>query len=307
MASGRAQLQAVADAAALSAAGLLPDPEAARSTALQVAAANMPAATFGQVLTAEDIAIGRWDPGTHNLLTDDPNPDSVKVSTRRSSANGNSLGTFLIWLLGVSRLDVGAEAIATMAVVPSGCNGGLFAKGSAETGSNNTFDSNFCLHANDGLKTGSQNDFASGVSVTMHDLSDLDVGASNTGIYEVAEVGSHEFTLIPQVNTMIQAMRAADFSALPPFITKGPVYMDRIRNDDVLVPGTLYIVEGTVSTKTGVVWNDIAIVAGGEVSIGSDNRFWNVVIATDHRLGTGSATVVGEPGYCNTGVCSASI
>ena len=310
----RAQLQAVADSAALAAAAKLPNPTEAHSAAAQIAELNMPLSRHGIIVAEADIVIGMWDAESQTLVTDAAEVDSVWVTARRSATNDNALATLLSWLVGLNSLDVAARSVAragvgTMAdgdeTPVTGCNGGLFAMADLETGSSNEFYDGFCLHGNDGVKTGSSNNFGEGVKVTMTHLSDLNVGSSNMGIYEAASEGTHDFSLLPQIDVMIDAMRAADFSALPPFITKGPVYMDRIRNDDVLVPGTLYIVNGTVATDSGATWHDVAIVATGNVSMGSQNTYWNVVIATDGRITTGSNNTIGQFGFCDTGVFSA--
>ena len=311
----RTVLMAAADSAVLASAQELPDAEAARAVGLQYIETFFPPDRYGTVATADDFVFGRWDPETGILDTEAEMPDAVALHARFSNAEGyTSLRPhFILSMFGIADWEISAQPIAHAgfrvldedeAGPIAGCNGGMFAKEDLETGSSNQFHKDFCLHGNIGVKTGSSNFFGEDVKVTMHDLSTLDVGSSNTGIYQAASEGTHDFTMLPQIDVMINRMRAADFSALPPFITKGPVYMDRIRNNDVLVPGTLYIVSGTVATKSGATWSDVDIVAGGNVSIGSDNSYWNVVIATDGRITTGSSNAIGQFGFCNTGVFS---
>ena len=60
----KSKIQATADASVLAAAGQLPDTDAARTAALQLAVANMPAAQHGTVLAGGDVTTGNWDIGT---------------------------------------------------------------------------------------------------------------------------------------------------------------------------------------------------------------------------------------------------
>ena len=108
----RNRLQIAADTAALAAANELPDESAARAAAQDFAARNMPDEGHGDVLMESDVAIGVWDSSNRTFTADATPPNAVRVSTRRTEANGNALGLFFGRALGIGSLDLSASAIA---------------------------------------------------------------------------------------------------------------------------------------------------------------------------------------------------
>jgi Flp pilus assembly protein TadG len=116
MISQRNMLQVTAEVAALAATAALPDPNAAISAAQTYAVKNMPAATYGNVLASSDIIVGKWTQGCaaggQACFAAGATPyNAVKVTTRRSAANGNRMQSF--YTAGFSSFDIGATAIAT--------------------------------------------------------------------------------------------------------------------------------------------------------------------------------------------------
>jgi Flp pilus assembly protein TadG len=107
----RSDLEATADAAALAAAARLPDVKRARAMAIAYARKNLPVETYGEVLRAEDIVFGAWDPGTRTL---DPKkaPNAVRVTARMGKANGNAMPTMLAGVFGVAELEIEHSAMA---------------------------------------------------------------------------------------------------------------------------------------------------------------------------------------------------
>ena len=106
----RQQLQLTADAAALAAAINLPDMDAARKAAYRYAERNMPG--HADVITAEGIAFGHWDPDTRRVKADEEAPSAVRVTPSLSHEKGNGLGTLFAGVLGSSVLDLSASAVA---------------------------------------------------------------------------------------------------------------------------------------------------------------------------------------------------
>jgi Flp pilus assembly protein TadG len=114
--SQRNMLQVTAEAAALAATAQLPNASVAVSTAQTYAAKNMPAATYGTVLTSGDVSLGQWTPGCaaggQACFTAGAQPyNAVKVTTRRAAANSNQLPIF--FGPGFASFDISATAIAT--------------------------------------------------------------------------------------------------------------------------------------------------------------------------------------------------
>jgi Flp pilus assembly protein TadG len=124
----RNKLQATADAAALAASTQLPSASAACAMAKTYATTNMPTAQFGNVLkqntsNCSDVVIGTWTCATgqtctaSNFVSDASSPcgtlcNAVKVTTRTSGANGNTLSLFFAPLIGINTFDVTATAVA---------------------------------------------------------------------------------------------------------------------------------------------------------------------------------------------------
>ena len=106
----RQQLQLTADAAALAAAVNLPDVDAARKAAYRYAERNMPG--YEDVITAEGIEFGQWNPETRRIETDDQAPNAVRVTPALSDEKGNALSTLFAGVLGSSVLDLNASAVA---------------------------------------------------------------------------------------------------------------------------------------------------------------------------------------------------
>lgn len=106
----RHQLQLTADAAALAAAVNLPDQAAARQSAFRYAARNMP--DHPDVITADSIAFGRWDPDARRLERDDQAPSAIEVTAKLDMTDGNPLTTLFAGVLGHETLNVAASAVA---------------------------------------------------------------------------------------------------------------------------------------------------------------------------------------------------
>jgi hypothetical protein len=120
----RAQLQATADAAALAAAGRLPDQPAAVAEALRYATFNAGAAG---VVTTANVNAGHWS-GTEFTPQGSP-VNAVRVSAHRRASQGNPVPLFLGGFLGQHFADVSASAIAGNA--PATGTGCIWALGTA--------------------------------------------------------------------------------------------------------------------------------------------------------------------------------
>jgi hypothetical protein len=116
----------------------LPDENGAASIAVQFAELNMPAGAHGNVLTAQDVETGYWDASTRTFSTGGTLVNAVRVTTRRSSANGNPVGPMFGWILGSSGHDL--EASATAMLLPL-LPGGMSAMGDISLSGNVYVDS----------------------------------------------------------------------------------------------------------------------------------------------------------------------
>ncbi len=108
----KAELQSVADAAALAGAARLPDADAAVATALEYANKNVPSGVTGPIVTARDITLGRWDAEKRTFSTGGNAPTAVRVRARMTTAAGNAAPSFFARIFGVDALDIGTQAVA---------------------------------------------------------------------------------------------------------------------------------------------------------------------------------------------------
>ncbi len=104
----RTQLQAAADAAAHAALYTREWQDAATSkqATLDVANVNMPSASFGSLLTADDIQFGFWDSGAQAFQIDAASKDGVLVDISRLESKNNSVGTYFLKFAGFGSWDV---------------------------------------------------------------------------------------------------------------------------------------------------------------------------------------------------------
>lgn len=106
----RQQLQLTADAAALAAAVNLPDVKAASEAAYRYAKRNMP--DYADVITADGLEFGSWNPDSRKIETDDQTPSAVRVTPSLSAEKGNALSTFFAGMLGRDQVEINASAVA---------------------------------------------------------------------------------------------------------------------------------------------------------------------------------------------------
>ena len=123
----KAQLQDAADAAARAAASAVPgDLAAARTRAAQFAAYHRADGTPVTIDPVGDVEFGRWDASTRQFtrLTGSAlaGADAVRVTARRTEANGNATRLVFAGVLGVRTCDAAARAVARIEPGGTGMN-----------------------------------------------------------------------------------------------------------------------------------------------------------------------------------------
>lgn len=108
--SMKSDFQAAADAAALAAAVMLPDEEAARRAAKRAISKNLP--NDSDLLRAEDFEFGHWHAASGAIVEGDGANSAVRVTVQRASSRGNGIGTLFAGVLGRDTIDVSASAAA---------------------------------------------------------------------------------------------------------------------------------------------------------------------------------------------------
>lgn len=294
----KAQLQAVADAAAMAGIRELSEgPDAVRAAA--VAHANR----FGSnLLRQEDVLIGRWVDGVFiNNSADTPN--AVKVSTRRDNTNGNPLPTHLMFVIGIDRLNIATPSVVARVTARGRCSGGgYFAQGRVIGNSSNDYRDGFCVHGEEAVQLHNNNHFELGTIVSSPDVNNITGHRNNHGMAEATRAASHEFTFADEVGARIADLRDAwlNQDVLPDYISGGPVYLDEIQSNQSLQSGMLYIVDGDVYLRGNRHFENVAIVASGDIDIHSQVTLRNVVLAADGKIETNSNVEIGgtEDDYC---------
>ncbi len=106
----KSDLQAAADAAALAAAFMLPDTDAARKAAARAVSQNLPG--HEDLLRPGDFKFGLWDAASHSVIQGGGANSAVKVTVQRKSSRGNGVNMLFAGVLGSDAMDVAASATA---------------------------------------------------------------------------------------------------------------------------------------------------------------------------------------------------
>lgn len=294
----RAQLQTVADSAAIAGAITLPEgPFEVRKAAVDLAG------NYGTTLLKEsDVVLGNWSGGKFEA-SDFPAPNAVSVTTRRADANNNALQTLLLHMVGIDRLDISTQAIAVRERRQPACSGGgYFARGIISANSSNAYTDGFCLYGHEAIHLHNRNTFEPGTIVSTPNLHNVFEHRNNTGLAEALRPASLPFSRTLDLPSFFDSVRAQglDSDVLPPYITNGPVHLSRINPSDTLEPNTLYIVNGDVSLRGDRLYDKIAILARGPIRVQSNVELRDVVLATDESIVLNSNTRIGgsEADYC---------
>lgn len=222
------QLQAVADAAAHAAmiARSTQTETQAKTTAVNLATANLPAATFGTVLRASDVQFGTWNAVSRTFTPVAGSTEAVQVTLRRTAANSNAVQTFLMRFGGAKRLDLTRRSIM-LGYDPDCLREGFVAQGMVDIQSNNTFKNGFCIHSNSVVKVSSGNSFEAGVKVSMPDKSQVLMPnsgfASSPGLQEALSSNRYDIRILNRIQTIIDGLSTGNPLFLPKYITNTSV------------------------------------------------------------------------------------
>lgn len=105
------RMQGAADAAALAAVQDFSDRDAAVERALSYARQNVPE-SYGDVIEAEDVVFGSYDPGDKVFVASETDVNAVRISLQRSEARDNALHRFLSVMMTSGATEVSVSAVA---------------------------------------------------------------------------------------------------------------------------------------------------------------------------------------------------
>ena len=290
--SKRTHLQATADSAAHGAI-LFRQVESeaqAVSRSLDIAAANMPRGTHGNVVRAENIVFGIWNPDTRTFTPRLNSRDAVMVTAERIHENGNPVPVFLLQFAGLDAWSVSAVSIFSARNHPCFFNG-ILADRVAAFQSNNTFQPDFCIHANDYVSLRQNNTFLPGSIVSMPDISRIDLPASgmdgNPGLEDALLSGSIDLEIVRTLSDVINGLRSGDPAALPGYTTNHTPREVRGRDvtDETFQSGSVYNVQcsgnnATLTLTSGMDLTGVVITTNCNVQMGNGAAIRDSIIAT---------------------------
>ncbi len=300
----KAQIQVVADAAALAGIARLPDgPEAARDAAFAHAERH-----GSGLLSMADIEVGNWTDG--GFTSGQATPDAIRVVTRRDENNANPLPTFLMSLVGVSEFNIVTPTIVVREEARVACSGGgYFARGMIDTNSNNRYFDGFCLHGEAGVDMNNNNYFDIGTRVTSPDTVGVTSYGNNPGLAEAVRSASHDFSFTEDLGDYIAEIREYGIlsEALPDYVLAGPIHVNQINAGQTLQRNALYIVDGDVTLRGDRYFEEVAVIATGDIRIPSNVTLRNVVLVSEGEISTVSNVEIGghPVDYCEQETYSA--
>ena len=282
-------LQGTADAAALAASIDLPNKNAATDTALEYVEKNLPSSIYGKVASAADLSFGRWDEDNHIFLEGESPPDSVRIKVQQSVANGNPVLTTLLRIIGVTHWDLTRYAIAQK-FTPSCFRDGLIARGYVDTSSNNQYYKNFCIHGEQGVMLQSGGYFEPGTTVSMPDLSLLQLPSSglssNQGLKEALIEARLNPRMVDHVPDIIQEYLDPKSGIIPDYIDRSQpvIEVDWKYNLNNSIPGRIYHVVCPPKKQIGIpsqqVLSKVIVIADCQIGVPAQADMEDVVLAS---------------------------
>lgn len=318
--TARTKLQTAADSAAHAAllARETRTAAEAKQVAVDVAMLNMPTGIYGSTLTPDDVEFGQWDATTRSFIPDPDADDAVRVTAWRTTERSNSVGTYLLRMVGNDSWNIVVESVY-VTYHPTCLREGFVAEDVVDLQSNNSFSNGFCIHSNAYVSLNSNNYFEPGTVVSMSDLDDIELPNSgyktNEGLADALQEGSWNIRIISRIGTLISDLNALDDDILPDYITAS-VFSTLPSSTVVqshLQAGRAY--RFTCPTSSGrLIFDNDVLISGVIISTNcqiffrSGVRIEDAVIATTN---TGSASIssasggdgltVGRPDDCAPG------
>jgi hypothetical protein len=213
--AARTQLQVAADIAAHAALYNRDsvDADTAKARAIQLARDSMPSERFGNIIGADDIEFGRFDPDTYTFTADPDSREAVRVTAFRVSERVNSVSTYLLRLAGLDAWDVVRSAVFET-YRPTCFREGFVGEGVVDIQSNNSYSNGFCIHSNQHVSVNQNNYYEPGTVVSMPNTSNLDMPNSgfekNVGLEEALRPGKYKIRILNRLDEILAAMTDED-------------------------------------------------------------------------------------------------
>ena len=311
----RTQLQAAADSAAHAALYVrdTEDAATAKQAALDVAYVNMPAARFGNLLTADDIQFGYWDRDANKFEIDPTSKDGVYVDISRLASKNNSVGTYFLRFAGFNSWDVRRGAVFET-YIPTCFREGFVADGIVDVQSGNWYTNGFCIHSNAHVELSSNNYFAANTVVSMPDKMSVVLPtsgfATNEGLQGALHDSAYQIRILNRLQEIMEDLYSGGIDYAPDYIISSGLLTlpSRIVSPDDFVTGRIHTVECNgggqkLTLKTGT-YASFVLITNCKVSFGQGTILENVVIATTNTdaksITSPSSLQVGRDDNCAT-------
>ena len=269
------RLQATADSAVLAASYELMNggtDDAVKAAATEFARKNMPQAQYGDVLQNADVEFGQWDAGNGFTVSSSSAADAIRITLRRTAANGNAVDTFFAQILNNDEVDMVVQAVAALG--SPGCNGGtMFMAGNQVTlGQDVRLNAGSCVYGRNGVSAGQDPVVEEGAYIAALDKDDITFG-QNPSIPDGA-IGEADIqpSLANDMNQILSDLQSG--VNLPPQITSVEV-VSKLPKNNQITAGTAYVITGNVSIGQDYVLTDVIIAATGNISFGQDGSIRN--------------------------------
>lgn len=309
----RAYLQVAADAAAHAALYTRETDTryAAIQRALEVVESFLPADVYGEVMTADDIEFGTWDRDTETFTPDWTSKSAVMVNTLQVAERQNSVGTYMLRLVGFDDWNVRRAAVFET-YIPTCFREGFVAQDVVDVQSNNTYTNGFCIHSNGHVEVNSNNFFNDDTIVSMPDRTDLVLPnsgfESNDGLQDALRDGAYQMRVLNRLSGVISDLEDPDSDYTPDYITSDQVGILPSKKLDQadFVPGHIYTRTcgggAALQIPNGTTLEDIVLVTDCKVKFGQGVVLENTIIATTNTdaksISAASGVQVGRDDNC---------
>ncbi len=267
----RNKLRITADTVVLAAAAKLPDFDAAQVVAIEYAHSNMDPGQHGEVVTADDVIVGTWDPDTKTFAAGGAAANAIQVSARRTKANGNPVNTFFASVFGYAEVDISVQAVA----VHSGCSGsGYIAGEKVNMGQDIQVNAGVCIYGRQAVQAGQDPVVEPGAKVGALDINTITFGQDPS----VPEGAIFQADMEPALANNISAILddLENGLNLPPHIWQVQVLDDL---PDTLYSGTAYVINNSISIDQDYTVTDVIIATRESISFGQDGTVQNTANA----------------------------
>lgn len=292
------ELQVSADSSALAASAMLPDETVAEQMALDYAGQNMIVASHGNVLADTDIQFGIWDEATRTLLPAAGDANAVQVTTRRAEVNGNPVSFAFGQIIGYLERDLSATAIAMH--MPADCfQAGGTAGGKVIFGQDAGL-SGFCMYGREGVTFGQDAVIENDAQIGALDLDKIIFGQGaiypDDALITLDKEPSRSFGLEDYINDLESG--AVTIPGMPNVVAVAGSDVP-----DILVEGTVYIINSSVNLNKYSSATNVLIAVRGNIQFGQDA---NLVNTGDVDTGDASIGVIatGDVKFVHDGVVS---